>query len=70
MKNLHLTKKIPDEIGPKHLTFLDMEINMPSDLECVYTSIVYLKIIDTHVLRNYFAISSWIFKICLIECFF
>ena len=37
INNLHPNKKFTHEIGPKQLAFLDTEIYLPSDIECIYT---------------------------------
>ena len=69
INNLHPNLKFTHEIEPKQLAFLDTEIHLPSDIECVYASEVFRKINNSSVLLNYYAICPRIWKIGLINCF-
>ena len=66
---IYLNQQFTHEIGPKQLAFLDTEIYLPSDIECVITSIVFRKMTNTNVFLNYYAICPWTWKIGLINCF-
>ena len=56
------------EVGPhRQLAFLDTEIYLPSNNECVCTSKVFRKMTNIYVFLNYNAICPCILKICLIN---
>ena len=44
----------------KYLAFTDTGVNLPSDCECVYTSMVVRKTINANVFLSYYVICPWI----------